>query len=269
MQPANPGLILPFYTSSEATLHTVHDGYGILVSDRNIIPWSLTMPVATGGIPTPIGVGDVTWTLRPLNGDPDIAMPDGLISFASDGVTDWAYYDGTAILGTIPCGDYEIVVEWLRDTFYSDAVTVASLSNVLEKTRSVYKLTSSSSQSHNNILYGVGYQQVFYFQGKFDAVFDDEPEVLENGDGVQFIAHAQVRDSLAFLATNVPDSALSGLHEAKYHNVKIERIAGGSPVSSNKYDLAVSPIGDRNNVTITVERAVYITRACEPEIVLI
>lgn len=135
----------------------------------------------------------------------------------------------------------------------------------------VWKLTVSYDQNSNEILYGEGYQQVFYFSGPLAGQdFEDNPERLSNGQGEQFLKYAETRDLITVTAADVSDAVLSGLYEGKHKTATLQRLGDPNALTTKGYEIAVSPapFNHYNNVDLTFERAVYTTQFCEPDFVV-
>lgn len=172
-------------------------------------------------------------------------------SFSLAGVTTNVWFRRTI---TTEAGASTCLYQW-------DGATLIELSEPTPA-NGLYYLEIGSDQPHNGIIYHRGYKKRIYFEASLSPIFEDEPETIQNGNGETFTTYAQVSDALVITALTIPDAALGGFYEGKYHEATVGRI-GGSTMTTQGFDIAVQPVGDVNNVQLTFQRAIYITRACE------
>lgn len=120
--PSNPGQILPLYKNRLGNVSTYHDGYGVLASNKNFIPFHVEFmeDQPTQGSATVV-------TLLAVNGGTNYIFPSGAIRKFSTDDSEILFYDGSTLASAIPCGKYELYIEASGRKRYSEIINVKDL----------------------------------------------------------------------------------------------------------------------------------------------
>lgn len=117
--PTNHGQVVPLYKNRLGNLSTYHEGYGILASSKNFIPFHAEFMEAE-----PTTAATFTINLLAIGSGSNYVFPTSAVRvFDSDDST-IMFFDGSTLASAVPCGSYEIHINYLGRNRYSEIINV-------------------------------------------------------------------------------------------------------------------------------------------------